>query len=119
VGRATVKNSCYWPTIICLTCVAGILNAMPCLIPIIAIFFPRLVMIGILIFTNWFSAAFATVFWPILGFLFMPYTTLAYMAAMLRNHHSVDGGWLVLVVVAVFVDLGGQGGCVRRRPSRA
>jgi len=92
---------------------------MPCLIPIIAIFFPRVVMIAIVIFTSWFSVAFETAFWPILGFLFMPYTTLAYMTAMLRNHHSVDGGWLVLVVVAVFVDLGGQGGSVRRRRSWA
>jgi len=72
-------------------------------------------MIAIAIFTDWFNAAFNTVLWPILGFLFMPYTTLAYMAAMLRNHHSVDGGWLVLVIVAVFVDWGGRGGSARRR----
>jgi hypothetical protein len=45
----------------------------------------------------------------------MPYTTLAYMAAMLNNHHNVNGGWLVLVVIAVFVDLGGQGGSARGR----
>ena len=66
-------------------------------------------------FNTWFGAAFNTVLWPILGFLFMPYTTLAYMAAMLKNHHTVDGGWLVLVIVAVFIDLGGQGGSARRR----
>lgn len=88
---------------------------MPCLIPIFAVFFPRIVMIAIAIFTNWFSAAFNTILWPILGFLLMPYTTLAYMAAMLNNHHSVNGGWLVLVVIAVLVDLGGQGGSARRR----
>jgi hypothetical protein len=91
---------------------------MPCLIPIFAVFFPRAVMIIIAIFTTWFSAAFNSVLWPILGFLFMPYTTLAYMAAMLNNHHSVDGGWLALVVVAVLVDLGGQGGSARRRRRR-
>jgi hypothetical protein len=86
---------------------------MPCLIPILAIFFPRFVMIMIAIFTNWFSAAFNSALWPFLGFLFMPYTTLAYMAAMLKNHHTVDGGWLVLVVIAALVDLGGQGGSAR------
>ncbi len=91
---------------------------MPCLIPIFAVFFPRVVMILIAIFTNWFGAAFNTVLWPVIGFLFMPYMTLAYMAAMLRNHHSVDGGWLVLVVVAALVDLGGQGGSARRRRRR-
>ncbi|MGA2440048.1 MAG: hypothetical protein ABSH08_03750 [Tepidisphaeraceae bacterium] len=88
---------------------------MPCLIPILAVFFPRFVMICIAIFTNWFAAAFHTWLWPVLGFLFMPYTTLAYMAAMLNNHHNVNGGWLALVVIAVLVDLGGQGGSARRR----
>ncbi len=52
--------------------------------------------------------------WPLLGFLFMPYTTLAYMAAMLNNHHELSGAWIVLVVVAVFFDLGGQGHSSRR-----
>jgi hypothetical protein len=76
-------------------------------------------MILIAIFTNWFSAAFNTVLWPLLGFVFMPYTTLAYMAAMLNNNHAVSGGWLVLVIVAVLVDLGGQGHSARRRRVRA
>jgi hypothetical protein len=91
---------------------------MPCLIPIFAVLFPRIVMIAIAIFTQWFPAAFNSWLWPILGFLFMPYTTLAYMAAMLNNDHSVDGLWLVLVIVAVLVDLGGQGGSARRRRRR-
>lgn len=88
---------------------------MPCLIPIFAVFFPRIVMIAIAIFTHWFTAAFDTALWPVLGFLFMPYTTLAYMAAMLNNNHSVSGGWLALVIVATLVDIGGQGGSARRR----
>ena len=91
---------------------------MPCLIPIFAVFFPRLVMIIIALFTNWFGAAFDTKLWPILGFLCMPYTTLAYMAAMLNNNHSVNGGWLALLVIAAIVDLGGQGGSARRRRRR-
>ena len=36
--------------------------------------------------------------WPLLGFFFMPYTTLAYMAAMLNNARHVDGLWLALVI---------------------
>jgi hypothetical protein len=87
---------------------------MPCLIAIIAMFFPRLMLIIIALFTNWLSAAFSTFLWPILGFIFMPYTTLAYIAAMLNNHHSVSGGWLVVVIVAVLLDLGTHGGSTRR-----
>ena len=88
---------------------------MPCLPMIFAVFFPRFVMILIAIFTNWFSSAFDTVLWPFLGFLFMPYTTMAYMAAMLNNHHSASGGWLAVVIVAALVDVGGQGRSARRR----
>jgi hypothetical protein len=91
---------------------------MPCLLLILAVFFPRFVMIVIAIFTHWFSAAFDTLFWPIVGFLLMPYTTLAYMAAMLNNNHNVNGGWMALVIVAALVDLGGQGGSARRGSRR-
>jgi len=91
---------------------------MPCLFAILAFFFPRLVMIAIAIFTNWFSAAFDTVLWPLLGFLFLPYTTLAYMGAMLNNHHTVNGGWMALVIIAALVDLGGQGSSARRGRKR-
>ena len=87
---------------------------MGCLLPIIAIFVPRVVMFFIFLLTNWFTQAYQTVLWPLLGFLFMPYTTLAYMAAMLNNHHELSGAWIVLVVVAVFFDLGGQGHSSRR-----
>ena len=91
---------------------------MQCLPVILAFFFPRVAMILIALFTNWFHIAFNTLLWPLLGFLFMPYTTLAYMAAMLNNHHSVTGGWLVLVIVAALVDLFGHGHIVRRQPWR-
>jgi hypothetical protein len=94
------------------------LSRMPCLIPIFAFFFPRLVLILIAIFTTWFSQAFGSILWPILGFLFMPYTTLAYMAAMLNNNHSANGGWLALIIIAALFDIGGQGGSARRRRRR-
>lgn len=82
---------------------------MGCLLPVIAVFVPRLVMFFIFLLTNWFGSAYQTVIWPLLGFLFMPYTTLAYMAAMLNNNHNLSGGWIILVIVAVVFDLGGQG----------
>jgi hypothetical protein len=88
---------------------------VPCLLIIFAVFFPRVIMIAIALFTTWFSAAFQTMLWPILGFLFMPYTTLAYMAAMLNNHHNASGGWLALIIIAAIVDVGGQGGSARSR----
>jgi len=41
-----------------------------------------------------------------MGFVFMPCTTLAYLAAMLNNKHTVSGGWLALLIGAVIVDVG-------------
>ena len=40
----------------------------------------------------------------------MPFTTLAYMAAMLNNDHRVSGWWIVLIVIAVLADLSTHGG---------
>ena len=78
---------------------------MPCIVVLLALLTPRLVMFFIWLLTTWFQQAYATTIWPLLGFFFMPYTTLAYMAAML-NAHGVSGGWLVLLIVAIIVDLG-------------
>lgn len=82
---------------------------MPCLIVLLALLIPRVLMVFIYFLTNWFSLAYQTWIWPLLGFLFMPYTTLAYMAAMLNNNGSVSGLWLVLAILAVVVDLGHVG----------
>lgn len=86
-----------------------------CILPIISVLAPRLVLFFIWILTNWLSLAYETIVWPLLGFFFMPYTTLAYMAAMLNNNGSVSGGWIVLLVVAVLFDLGGQSSSVSNR----
>ena len=86
---------------------------MGCLLPVVAIFVPRVAMVFIFLFTNWFAVAYQTVIWPLLGFFLMPYTTLAYMAAMINNNHRLEGGWVVVVIIAVFFDLGGQGRSAR------
>jgi hypothetical protein len=79
---------------------------MGCLLPCLAVLMPRVVMVFIFLLTDWFSQAYQSMIWPLLGFFVMPYTTLAYMAAMINNNHTLDNGWLVLVIIAVIVDLG-------------
>jgi hypothetical protein len=86
---------------------------MGCLFVLFAVLLPRVVMVFVFLLTSWFSQAYHTVIWPVLGFIFMPYTTLAYMVAMLENHHQLTGGWIVLIIVAVVLDLGGLGGSAR------
>ena len=90
---------------------------MPCLLAIIAFFFPRLVIAVLALFTGYMASAYHTLLWPLLGFLFMPYTTLVYAWAV-NSHGSVDGGYFVAVLIAVLVDLGVIGGGARVRRTR-
>jgi hypothetical protein len=76
---------------------------MGCTLAFIALLAPRVAIVLVFLLTDWLSAAFESVVWPVLGFLFMPYTTLAWTGAMLNG--GVRGGWALLVCLAVLVDL--------------
>ena len=82
---------------------------MPCLLGLLALLTPRLVIILIVIFSDYIGNAYQTTIWPLLGFFFMPLTTLAYAFAK-NSNGSVAGLYLALVVVAVLIDLGMIGG---------
>ena len=81
---------------------------MPCLIAIFGFFFPRIVMV-ILWLTGYMGQAFQTAIWPLLGFFFAPFTTLAYAWGMNTNG-SITGFYLVVVVLGALLDLGVIGG---------
>ena len=89
---------------------------MPCLIGLIALFVPRLVIVLLFLLSNYLGRAYLTILWPLLGFFFMPLTTLAY--AWGKNSYGSLQGWPVAVlVIAVLLDLGivGSGKSFRRR----
>lgn len=82
---------------------------MPLLLGCLALMFPRFVIILTVIFSNYIGNAYQTNIWPFLGFLFAPLTTLFYAFAI--NHHgSVEGIYVVGMVLAVLIDLGMFGG---------
>jgi hypothetical protein len=58
------------------------------------------------------DAAFDNIILPILGFLFLPWTTLAYVLVFQGGLSALD--W-ILIIVAVLVDLGSYGGGYRNR----
>ena len=66
---------------------------MGCLFAVLALAVPRVLMLFIFLLTDWFPRAFQTQVWPIIWFVCMPYSTLAYLAAMLNNNHALTGGW--------------------------
>ena len=83
---------------------------MGCIAAIAAMFMPRVVIVLLVIFSDWLGNAYDTTVWPLLGFFFMPYTTLAYALAWhMQPQGSVSGLGLVIVVIAVLVDLGASG----------
>jgi hypothetical protein len=83
---------------------------MPCLLGVIALAFPRLVLAAVWLTSDYLARAYDTVLWPLLGFFFLPLTTLAYAFAHNSTAGSVSGGYLAIVVIAVLFDLGLVGG---------
>ncbi|MBN1138181.1 MAG: hypothetical protein JXM73_16445 [Anaerolineae bacterium] len=89
---------------------------MCCLITIASMLGPRL---GILVWylvnpLRW-RMTFDTWVWPLLGSLFLPWTTLAYV---LVAPHGIKGLEIVLLIIAVLVDLGAYGGGRQSQKSR-
>ena len=78
---------------------------MPCLVGCLALAAPRFAIVLVVLFSDYLGRAYETTLWPLLGFFFLPLTTLAYAWAV-NAHGSVHGFALVVVVLAVLVDLG-------------
>jgi hypothetical protein len=88
---------------------------MPCLILIVLLAFPRIALVLIFLFSNYLQRAYHGLLLPLIGFLFLPLTTLAY-AWMTNTGQPIAGINLVILVIAVVIDLGGLGhGASRRR----
>ena len=87
---------------------------MPCLLLILLLASPRLVLALLFFFSNYLGRAYHDVLIPILGFIFLPLTTLVY-AYMVNNHIATTGINLLWLALAALVDLGGIGGGYRRR----
>ncbi len=78
---------------------------MGCLVGCLGLIFPRLALLVVFLFSDYLGRAYETPYWPFLGFVFMPLTTLAYAWAVNTNE-TVTGIYLVVVVIAVILDLG-------------
>ena len=92
---------------------------MPCcLLLVIALLGPRIAIAGLAIFTSFFEKAFDGLLVPILGFLFLPFTTLAYAWAI-NMYGGLSGFQGAVVAIAVLLDLGVIGGGASERRRRA
>jgi hypothetical protein len=66
---------------------------------------PRLFLIAVWLLTNWY-AAFDSRLVALLGWFFLPYTSLAWMFVYFHNGGQLQGGYLVLLILAVLADVG-------------
>jgi hypothetical protein len=82
---------------------------MPCLLVIIFLAFPRIALALLFFFSNYLERAYHGLILPLLGFVFLPLTTLAY-AWMMNTRQPTAGINLLILVVAVVIDVGGLGG---------
>jgi CDP-diglyceride synthetase len=82
---------------------------MGCLFAILAALSPRLALVLVWIFTNLVDRAFEGFLLPLLGLIFLPFTTLLYVLAYKPVVGVTGWGWF-FVFIGVLFDLGSYGG---------
>jgi len=85
-----------------------------CVLLLVALVGPRLGLAVLWLFTDYLNRAFDSFLLPLLGFIFLPWTTLAYAVAQNAFGGLHDIG-LLLVVLGVLADVGVLGGGARQR----
>jgi hypothetical protein len=87
---------------------------MPCLLGVLVVAFPRIAIVLLYLLTNFFRGVYDTLLIPLLGFIFMPITLVAY-TWLTKSGQAVDAFYLVVMFLAVILDLGFIGGGHRIR----
>ena len=90
---------------------------MPCVVLAFVLFFPRIFLIGMFLLSNYLERAYHGYIIPILGFIFLPLTTITY-AWLSNTHRPIEGIYLIVLVIAVLIDAGGLGGGAYHRGRR-
>jgi uncharacterized oligopeptide transporter (OPT) family protein len=88
---------------------------MPCFLVVAILAFPRAALILMFLFTTYLQRAYHGLLLPLLGFIFLPLTTVVY-AWLVNSHRPIEGINLLFLVLAVVIDAGGlSGGEYHRR----
>jgi len=82
---------------------------MGCLLLLFFVAFPRIALLLIFLMSTYLQRAYNGLLLPLLGFIFLPLTTLVY-AWMVNTHQVLAGINLVILIIAVVIDVGGLGG---------
>jgi len=90
---------------------------MGCLLLILVLAFPRVVLVLMFLLSHYLERAYSGLLIPLLGFFFLPLTTIVY-AWLVNSHMAVAGVNLLILIIAVIIDVGGLGGGEWHRRSR-
>lgn len=90
---------------------------MPCLLTILVLIFPRVALVLMFLFSHYLGRAYHGFLLPLIGFIFLPITTIAY-AWMVNTGRPIADLNLVILIVAVVIDLGGLGSGEHHRRNR-
>ena len=81
---------------------------MPCLLTLVVLMFPRVILVLMWLFSSYLDRAYHGLVIPLLGFIFLPITTIVY-AWMVNSGLPIAGFNLVILIVAVLLDAGSHG----------
>jgi hypothetical protein len=91
---------------------------MPCCLLAGILLFPRVALALMWFFSTYLQRAFhGGLVLPVIGFLFLPLTTIVY-AWEVNSHMPTAGINLLWLLIAVVIDLGGLGGGAHRQSRR-
>ena len=82
---------------------------MGCILLVLLLAFPRVALVLMFLFTTYLQQAYHGLLLPLLGFIFLPLTTLVY-AWLVNSGYPTSGVYLLALIIAVLIDVGGLGG---------
>jgi hypothetical protein len=82
------------------------------LLVLVVLLFPRVVLILMWLFSTMLDRAYHGLVIPLLGFIFLPITTVVY-AWLVAHGLPIEGFNLILIIIAVLLDVGSHGGGYR------
>jgi uncharacterized membrane protein len=86
---------------------------MPFILALIGLCAPRFLTVLLWLFSTWFEGVFETRAWPILGFLFLPFTLLWY-SVVVNWFHAEWAWWQVaILILSIIGDLSSGKGATK------
>jgi hypothetical protein len=74
-----------------------------CLVLLLGFFGPRFAFLAWWVFGDKIDMVWDSWYWPLLGLIFLPWTSICYALAWGPIHHVTGAGWL-LVAIGLFLD---------------